>query len=331
MKLFWFLPFLLAFPTLCNAREGLRVAFYNTENFFDCRHDSLKSDQEFLPGGIRGWTPSRYFRKAGNIARVLAALGEDAFPEIVGLAEVENEACLKTLIYSSPLKNAGYSFIHEESEDLRGVDVCLLYNRFVYQPLGHQALNIRFEGEPEKKTRQVLHVWGRVSGKDSLHLYVCHFPSRLGGETESETYRRQVALRLRVSVDSVFTADPDAHIVIMGDFNDYPSNLSLIRDLGAQDPSAPPSANSLFNLMLPLEGKPGIGTNKHQSEWGILDQLIVSENVKSKTPGARIFCPDFLLIDDERWLGKKPFRTFNGMVYQGGYSDHLPVWLDLSF
>lgn len=317
--------------TVCFCRDGLRIVFYNTENFFDCTHDSLKSDQEFLPGGIRGWTPSRYFRKAGGISRVLAAVGEDEFPEIVGLAEVENAACLKTLVYVSPLKNAGYSFIHEESEDVRGVDVCLLYNRYRFQLIGHQALNIRFEGEPNKKTRQVLHVWGITSEGDSLHVYVCHFPSRLGGETETETYRRQVARLLRSSVDSVFAQEPNANIVIMGDFNDFPSNLSLAKDLRASDPTELLRSSQLYNLMLPMEGQPGVGTNKHQSEWGILDQLILSAALLPKTAGAHIFNPDFLLIDDERWLGKKPFRTYNGMVYQGGYSDHLPVWIDLSF
>lgn len=316
---------------LCFARDGFRVVFYNTENFFDCTHDSLKSDQEFLPGGIRGWTPARFFRKAGNISRVLAALGDDAFPEMVGLAEVENDACLKTLVHVSPLKNAGYAFVHEESEDARGVDVALLYNRYRFQVLGHEAISIRFQGEPTKKTRQLLHVWGKVSSGDSLHVYVCHFPSRLGGETESETYRRQTAQRLRSSVDSVFEGHPRANILIMGDFNDFPSNLSLARELRALDPVGSRADGQLYNLMLPLDGMPGIGTNKQQSDWGILDQLIVSENLLAKTSGAHIFSPDFLLLEDDRWLGKKPFRTYNGMVYQGGYSDHLPVWLDLSF
>jgi len=326
-----FLLFLWCAASLSYGREGFRVVFYNVENFFDCSHDSLKSDQEFLPGGIRGWTPARYFRKAGNIARVLAAIGEDKFPDIVGLAEVENDACLKTLVYSSPLKNAGYSFIHQESEDARGVDVCLLYNRYVFQLLGQEALKIRFEGEPFKKTRDVLHAWGITSSGDSLHVYVCHFPSRLGGETESETYRRQVAQRVRASVDTVLAMRPSANILIMGDFNDYPTNKSLSIDLHAQQPRLQPEACNLYNLMLPIDGIPGTGTNKHLSEWGILDQLLVSTNLLHQTAGAHIFSPDFLLLQDDRWLGKKPFRTFNGMVYQGGYSDHLPVWLDLSF
>jgi len=315
----------------CFSREAFRIVFYNTENFFDCRHDSLKSDEEFLPGGIRGWTPSRYFKKAGNIARVLAAIGDDAFPDMVGLAEIENDACLKTLVYSSPLKNAGYSFVHEESEDSRGVDVALLYNRYTFRLLGHEAISIIFKDEPSKKTRQVLHVWGRVPSGDSLHVFVCHFPSRLGGETESETYRRQVASRVRSAVDSIFAVQPSANIVVMGDFNDYPSNVSLSKDLRALDPSNKPNEGELYNLMLPMDGQPGLGTNKQQSEWGILDQLILSARLRLKTTGAHIFSPDFLLLPDERWLGKKPFRTYNGMVYQGGYSDHLPVWLDLSF
>lgn len=323
--------FLVAVSVASYGRDGFRVVFYNVENFFDCRHDSLKSDEEFLPGGIRGWTPSRYFRKAGNIARVLAAVGEDAFPEIVGMAEVENDACLKTLVASSPLKNAGYSFVHQESEDARGVDVCLLYNRYAFQLTGIDALSTQFDAEPTKKTRQVLHVWGRTSDGDSLHLFVCHFPSRLGGETESETYRQQVARRVRSAVDDLFSKQPMANIIIMGDFNDFPSNVSMSNELRALDPSKEPHAGALYNLMLPLEGQPGVGTNKHQSEWGILDQLIVSANLLPKTKGACIFGPDFLLLPDERWLGKKPFRTYNGMVYQGGYSDHLPVWLDLSF
>lgn len=330
MKTF-FLLFLIGLTANCFGREGLRIVFYNTENFFDCWHDSLKSDQEFLPGGIRGWTPTRYYRKAGNIARVLAAIGEDKFPDIVGLAEVENDACLKTLVYSSPLKNAGYSFLHVESEDTRGVDVALLYNRYMFQLLGHQVLRISFEGEPTKKTRDVLHAWGKTSSGDSLHLYVCHFPSRLGGETESETYRTQVARQIRASVDSVYALQPSANILIMGDFNDYPSNKSLLVDLRAMDPSKELLLGNLYNLLLPMDGIPGVGTNKHLSEWGILDQLIISTNLLTKTTGAHIFSPEFLLLEDERWLGKKPFRTYNGMVYQGGYSDHLPVWLDISF
>jgi len=303
--------------------------FYNVENFFDCTHDSLKSDQDFLPGGIRGWTPTRFWKKNGNIAKVIAAVGWDRFPELVGLSEVENELCIKSLLYSSPLKNAGYSYIHAESPDARGIDVCLLYNRYLFQPIYKKAFAVHFKDDPHKKTRDVLYVCGKTSSNDTLHIFVVHFPSRLGGELESEVFRRTVAHLIREKVDSIFGRKEESKILIMGDFNDYPVNLSISTDLGAKMPVVDPISKSLYNLMLPFYGKPDVGTNKYQAEWGLLDQILVSGSLLKQTQRSYIFDADFLMIQDERWMGKKPFRTYHGMTYQGGFSDHLPVYVDI--
>jgi len=313
------------------ARDGIRVMFYNTENFFDCNHDSLKNDYEFLPGGIRGWTPTRFWKKAGNIAKVVAAVGEDRFPEIVGLAEVENEKCILSLLRGSPLKNAKYSFVHEESPDTRGVDVCLLYNRYLFEVLNHAALTVTFKNEPEKKTRDVLYVFGKAFPNDSLHIFVSHFPSRLGGALESEIYRREVATMIRQKIDSLFHLYSNPKIILMGDFNDYPTDRSLLMDLKAERPEIVPDSMKMYNLMLPLDGNPEMGTNKHLADWGILDQILVSGELLKHSKGVHIFDADFLLLEDQRWLGRKPFRTYHGMVYQGGFSDHLPVYVDFEF
>lgn len=46
-------------------------------------------------------------------------------------------------------------------------------------------------------------------------------------------------------------------------------------------------------------------------------------------PGsARIFSPPFLLTKDKTWRGERPFRTYYGFKYEGGYSDHLPLIVD---
>jgi endonuclease/exonuclease/phosphatase family metal-dependent hydrolase len=315
----------------CHAIKGLRVMFYNVENYFDCKHDSLKNDYEFLPGGIRAWTPARFWVKTGHIARVIAAIGADKFPEIVGLAEVENEACLKSLIYVSPLKNAGYSFIHEESPDSRGVDVCLLYNRYLFSVIRHVSIRVNCKEDSTKRTRDILYVCGKTYTNDTLHLFVTHFPSRLGGELESEAYRRDVAKLIREKADSIFSVQEKSNILIMGDFNDYPDCRSVSVDLQAGMPAEDPECKALYNLMLPMDGKPDMGTNKYQGDWGILDQMLVSGNLLKHTREAHIFDADFLLVPDERWMGRKPYRTYNGMIYQGGYSDHLPVYLDMDF
>jgi len=331
MKNIIFLLFLTGFSIHSFARDGFRVMFYNVENFFDCNHDTLKNDYEFLPGGIRGWTPTRFWKKAGQIAKVVAAVGEYTFPAIVGLAEVENENCIQSLLRGSPLKNAKYSYVHVESSDTRGVDVCLLYNRYLFKVTNFKALKITFEDDSTKKTRDVLYVFGNTYSGDSMHFFVCHFPSRLGGVLESETYRRQVAVRIRQKVDSIYLKDKCPNILIMGDFNDYPTDRSISLDLKATHPASSPEPGSLYNLMLPMDGNPEAGTNKHQADWGILDQMLVSGNALIHTKGGHIFDADFLQIEDQRWLGRKPFRTYHGMAYQGGFSDHLPVYADFYF
>jgi len=315
----------------CHARNSFRVMFYNVENFFDCKHDSLKNDYEYLPGGIRGWTPAKFWKKTGNIAKVIATIGVDKFPEIVGMAEVENEACLRSLVCTSPLKNAGYSYIYQESPDERGIDVCLLYNRYLFSVICYKAIRVTFKKDSSKKTRDVLYVCGKTYMDDTLHIFVSHFPSKMGGDLESEPYRRDVAILIREKVDSILLIQEKSNILIMGDFNDTPGNHSMVADLQAGMPVTEHDDRALYNLMSPMDGNFGKGTNKHQGDWNILDQMLVSGNLLKLTKEAHIFDADFLLVPDERWMGRKPFRTYNGMVYQGGFSDHLPVYMDIDF
>lgn len=332
MKLFLVL-ICLGFASNCISRKAFRVVFYNVENLFDTKHDSGKIDEEFLPQGMRGWTPTRFYQKIGNIAKVISAVGEDDFPELIGMVEVENAYCLKTLTLYSPLKNAKYAFIHEESSDARGVDVCLLYDRFRFQPLGHQVITPQFKENPQKNTRDILHVWGKMDGEKLLHVFVCHFPSRVGGEAESETFRCQVASQLRIAVNSLFARDSNALVLIMGDFNDYPDNLSMSIELGAKNPLATKVLKNatLFNTMLQLKKQGVLGTHKNLAEWGFLDQFVVSTALLPKIESVNVFKGAFLLQLDEKWLGYKPYRTYNGYRWQGGFSDHLPIWLDLAF
>jgi endonuclease/exonuclease/phosphatase family metal-dependent hydrolase len=331
---------LLIVTSCCHAQdaEGLRIAFYNVENLFDTDDDSLTQDEEFLPWGIRGWTPTRFWAKAGNIARVLAVLD---FPALVGLAEVENAACLSKLTRTSPLKTAGYSFVQYESPDARGVDVGLLYNPYLFTPVYHTPLRISFPENPEKKTRDVLYVRGFLYGFDTLHVYVCHFPSRLGGEKATEALRCHVASRIRAHIDSVLLRSPAAKVVVMGDFNDYPDSKSL--RLLVKGTKGGAISGRMVNLMdnarvgqkgSTAKGSNGKsaavkGTHKYQADWSYLDQFVVSDSLDALISIVRVCNNSFLLEPDKRWLGEKPFRTYNGMVWQGGYSDHLPIVMEL--
>ncbi|MDD2799470.1 MAG: endonuclease [Bacteroidales bacterium] len=312
-----------------SAQETFRVMFYNCENFFDIRHDSLKNDEDFLPNSTHFWTFGRYKEKQRNLAKVITAVGGWETPALVGLCEVENDSVIYALTRFSPLKELNYRYVMTNSPDRRGIDVVLLYQRDQFKLISSVSHRIYLE----RPTRDILHVTGKVSNGDTLDVFVCHFPSRLGGENETNELRATVAKELRKQADSIRSVRANSSIVIMGDFNDYPTNESLISVLGAKLPTD--STASYVNLMLPLVSKRNIGSHKFESEWGILDQLIVSRNllnssrIKTKTVVGNIFNADFLLEEDLRFGGKRPHRTYEGFKYVGGFSDHLPVWVDL--
>ncbi|MDR1679330.1 MAG: endonuclease [Prevotellaceae bacterium] len=318
-----------------NEADTLRIMSYNVENYFDTRHDSLKNDYEFLPEGSYHWTVDKFKKKQAKIAQVITAVGAWNAPALVGLIEIENDYTLKSLVRYSPLKNLGYNYIHKESPDARGIDVALLYQPKMFEPISEEFLPINFPDNPRSKTRDILYASGKLKNGDTLHVFVNHFPSRLGGEAASEPRRLFVASVLRAKVDSIFTVSPQANILIMGDFNDFPNNKSINSVLGAVEPEEEISTKKLYNLMYSYNEK-GDGSYKYQGQWNMLDQIIVSgpmlqadANTSIDKNKAVIFKADFLVEKDEKFLGEKPFRTYIGMKYNGGYSDHFPVYIDL--
>lgn len=321
------------FPAALTAQQEFRVMEYNVENLFDCRHDSLKNDHEFLPGSVRGWSFSRYNSKLKNIAKVILAAGGEQAPDIVGLCEIENEHCVKGLVRYSPLREVGYRYVITRSPDERGIDVALLYQPQTFRLLAKRVIPIPSEEIKHRPTRDILHVTGKVVSGDTLDVFVCHMPSRSGGEKETEPYRLFTSGFLRRAADSIMVIRQSPNVIVMGDFNDYPENRALVEVLGAVKPEGKLHSCGLYNLMA---GKPG-GTYRFRGEWGMLDQMIVNGFLLGENPRihtayeeAQVLRFPFLLEEDERYGGDTPFRTYKGMRYQGGYSDHLPLLLKLS-
>jgi len=318
--------------------EQFRIMFYNVENLFDPFDDTLKNDEEFVSGGISGWNWKKFERKLVNISKVIVATGCWEPPEIVAFSEVENTFVLIQLLKRTPLNRFGYNIIHEESPDERGIDVGLIYRREKFKELFHKTIPVRSD-EKNLTSRDILYVKGILnesSGKgDTLHIFVNHWPSRTGGPAITAYKREVAALILKKSVDSLFRINPSLKIVITGDFNDEPIDESIKTYLGANT-STGNESGSLYNLMSPFVGKFDTGTNKFRNQWGVIDQFIVSgvllndnSSLMVKNKEARIINFPFLLKTDEKFQGTVPFRTFNGMKYIGGFSDHLPVLLTL--
>ncbi len=327
---------LLPVISLYSQADTIRIMSYNVENLFDCKHDSLKNDVEYTPEGKRGWTYKKYKQKQANISKVIAAVGGWNRPSLVGLCEIENEAVLKDLTRYSPLKKFKYQYLHQESPDRRGIDVALLYQKKDFKPIKTEYIEIKIPKHHQIKTRDILYAKGLFKNNDTLHVFVTHFPSRLGGEKASEYKRIYVASQIRKKVDSIFLSNSNSNIIIMGDFNDYPTNISIKESLNANKITETTLPNNLYNPFFQFQEEGIIGTNNYKGEWGVLDQIIISSNLMNTNnssfylkESAQIFNKDFLLEENTKLLIKQPLRTYKGYKYLGGYSDHLPVYIDL--
>ena len=323
--------------TSATDKPEVRIAFYNVENLFDTEDDPHRLDEEFLPTSDKKWDNARYEDKIAKLAQVVAAMN---YPEVLGVAEIENEAVLRKLIAHPDLAEAEYDLVHYDSPDVRGIDVALLYRRVSFTPVSSQTIPVTFE-EDNYKSRDILLVSGTL-GKDAkyntVHVLVNHWPSRRGGVSESEPRRRVAAQAARRTVDELLQTDPLANIVLMGDFNDEPTNRSITDELQATGEVQKKSPSHLYNTVAALDAQ-GQGSYNFRGDWNMLDQIILSpgmvENDRDasdyhyRPESAAVFMPDWLLQADGKYQGH-PDRTYAGDTYLGGYSDHLPVYIELT-
>ncbi len=313
--------------------SSLNILFYNTENLFDTEDDASTRDEEFLPRGERHWTYKRYEAKLYNTAKVI--IGSCGFeqPAIVGLCEVENREVLEDLLSKTPLSKFGYRIIHKDSPDERGIDVVLIYLPEQVTPIGFKYIQLIDAAGNSLSTREILQADFLLQTLDTLHVFINHWPSRYSGQVETEPLRIIAANTLKAAIDRIRQAESEPKVVIMGDFNDQPSNRSMNSVLMAAETDDVAVFGELINLSSAWQPR---GTLKHEQSWQIFDQVIVSDyllngsNVGTSFGDASIVSMPFLFEPDLKYGGKKLFRTYLGYKYQGGFSDHLPIRLKLT-
>ena len=315
--------------------ERFRIVFYNVENLFDTKNDPGRDDDAFTPLGDRRWNTYRLDNKLNNLYRVIAGAGGTEIPAFIGLCEVENRSVLEMLVTHTGLRNGGYKIVHRNSADRRGIDVAVLYRPSEFVLLDTLFIPVTFPFDTLAATRDIVYVKGLAGKRDTLHLFVNHWPSRWGGQAVTEPYRKRAAMVLRSFVDSLFIESLTVSIIIMGDFNDEPGDASILKYLGAVPVLDDPGPGILYNISS-VSSNIVRGSYKYQGDWLLFDQFMVSGSLLTGCRGIyatplsfSIYDADFLLIPDESWFGYKPYRTYEGFRHTGGYSDHLPVILDL--
>jgi predicted extracellular nuclease len=317
------------FPTITSSKQKKSVTtigFYNVENLFDTIDNPSTADDDFTPKGKKKWTYKRYKIKVKKLGSVISQLGMQRSkypPALVGLVEVENAKVVEDLANSSYLRKHHYGFVHHDSPDERGIDVALLYNKVAFELLDSETYPVFLKNDKGNRdyTRDILKVSGNLQG-ELVHVLVNHWSSRREGAAISEPKRIAAAKTSRNIIDSIRQKEMGAKIIVMGDFNDDPTSKSVLEYLVKDD---------FYNPMESLIDKEKTGTLTYNGKWNLFDQIIFSKNFLEKEDGklyfkhAEVFNKEWLKIFKGKLKGS-PFRTYIGKWYQGGFSDHFPVY-----
>lgn len=328
MKRLYLIIFIVLFiSTAVHGQQKLTMASFNCENAFDTVHDYGKNDVEYVRGGSRNWSYGRLYKKLDGIAKVIAAVDTVNPVGVVALCEVENDSVLKYLTRKTVLRALDYDYVMTESDDVRGIDVALLYSKYAFKPVDIESL--RTPGI-DSATRDILHVSGLVATGDTLDVYAVHLPSKLGGK-KGLRKSMTVAEFLKVKVDSVLAIRQKGRVVIMGDFNAEFQSPQFSKALRVgkywQKNTAEHQYDRLYDVTIGKVPK-GLGTYKYKGVWSVIDHILVCGSVDVDDSGVQN--SSYLLESDERYGGVKPRRTYVGFRYNGGISDHLPVWMRIN-
>ncbi len=322
-------PTTFANPTDTGPRTAT-VAFYNLENLFDTQDDPKINDQDFLPTSPLQWDDARYRTKLSQMASVIEQLGSPNGPDVLGVSEVENARVLQDLVAQPALASRGYRIIHFDSPDPRGIDVALIYKPDRFQPTVQKAVPVILP-DTAMGTRDVLLVSGKLNGEPITFL-VNHWPSRRSGSV-SIRRRYAVADMVRGLVDTELATNPQARVLLMGDFNDFPTDSSITQHLRASYDAKTLPNGQLFNALYDAHQR-GEGTHFYRKKGTVLDQMMLSPGLMGNDGlhfigTGNIYKPARILSTEEKYAGE-PLRTYAGKKYLGGFSDHLPIYLTLT-
>lgn len=325
--------------SLKNVNVNKTIAFYNVENLFDTINDAKTYDDDYTPTGKNHFSTKDYFHKIKNTAKVISEIGNNktsAGPELIGLAEVENFQVLNDLIETEILKHNHYQIIHFDSPDQRGIDVALIYNENQFSPIESEAIEVKLWTERGERiyTRDVLYVSG-ILDDEVIHVFVNHWPSRRGGKSRSDSKRMKAAYLVKQKLDDILIVEPNAKVIILGDFNDDPIDKSIRHGLLLPSKTELSLSKFLFNPMKKMFQK-GMNTLAYQDGINLFDQIIISNTLLKKEKNqeglvfqrAGVYNPSYLITQKGKYKGY-PYRSFQNNHFAGGYSDHFPVFIEL--
>jgi len=317
--------------------ESYFIAWWNLENLFDVENSANRPAwlANELKSELEGWKDSVLQDKLTNLASVIKQMNSGRGPDLIGVCEVENEYVLRELVNKLSSLGRNYGIIHHDCKDKRGIDVAFIFDKNKYDFTKNAGTNFfHYEVMKRTGTRDIVQANLTTAKGNELIVIGNHWPSRSGGEYETEPYRMMAGETLSYWMKRIQEIKGKfATVFVMGDFNDEPHNRSLTnyalstrnnkRVINGKNPY-------LYNLMWPLMGS-RIASYVYNAEPLMIDQFLVSKGIIQKSNTN--FSVDEKSLKLEEYPGmvkgnhRVPVRF--GRPSSGhnpqGFSDHLPI------
>ncbi len=305
------------------------LSFYNVENLF-LPDPPPRHKLDPTNSGLRNWDERKYKNKLFKIANVFQMMKEEneVLPFIIGLSEVSGRKVLEDLVKLPPF-NSEYGIVHYNSRDERKVDVALLYNKKKVEVVDSEAITFFFEIENKNTeyydtTRDVL--YSKLKYEEGIiHVFIAHLPSKREKDINKP---KRIFILNEIQRRILDIVDGGGNVILCGDFNENPDDENLEKIL--YDDSHEKVLRNPFRQLFST----GNYSTFHYKSGLLFDQIILSESFFKEDnilsfQRAEIFRPEKISSRDKRFEGR-PFRTYSGTRYLGGYSDHFPVFVTLS-
>lgn len=310
--------------------QSVIALWWNVENLFDTKNDKYVDDREFTPEGKKHWTDKKMRLKQLRIEQIFREIKQDReyrrYPDIVAFAETENREVFESTLDN--IDHANYKIDYHESPDPRGIDIGLAWNPARMEFTGSKPYEVRLESG--RGTRYVI-VAGFMTSSHPFSVVLNHWPSRSFDAKWSEPKRIAAAKVARHIVDSLATRNPMAEIIVMGDFNDHPNDRSIRAVLGSsfdRDKVLHSENRLLYNCWNDTDAP---GTYYFRKRWRRIDQILVSPALLDGK-GLQIGRTSFRVFSIPEMYsrpGTTLYSTFQRGKFKGGFSDHLPLILNI--
>ena len=219
--------------------EQLVIASWNMQNLFDGADNGFEYD-EFKNSA--GWNNEKYQARLHGITAALK--GETGIKaDILAVMEVENKAVIEDLAEKSFLNYRWIFFAGapaysaEAQTDQTDTDSPLdsAIGLGVLSALPFFQTSVHSFHSPDGSIpRPILEVWVDTDS-GPLALFVCHWKSKLGGDSKTEAMRRAGAALIVRRLLEIETENPGTPVIIMGDLNENHDEFARI---GASYPCA---------------------------------------------------------------------------------------------